>query len=164
MRPDLFSAFANLVASGVQFGQLGSVNVPAVGSFIQQLSPEARKDPSKLEAWNRVLGNMAKINLNFARVAYEGQGAVSNFERELIGSAVGDPSRDSAKNLAIKAKVLEIESRNAIEQNKLWEQSKKSMSWAQFKDSPQYKDMQRAQFYRTAKVLKLNDAKWPGDE
>ena len=164
MRPDLFSAFANLVASGVQFGQLGSVNVPAVGSFIQQLSPEARKDPAKLEAWNRVLGNMAKVNLNFARVAYEGQGAVSNFERELVGAAVGDPSRDSAKNLAIKAKVLEIESRNAIEQNKLWEQSKKTMNWTQFKESPQFKDLQRDQFYRTARVLKINDAKWPGDE
>jgi len=164
MRPDMFSAFANLVASGVQFGQLGAVNIPAVGNFIQQLSPEAKKDPTKLEAWNRVLGNMAKVNLNFARIAYQGQGAVSNFERELVGTAVGDPSRDSAKNLAIKAKVIEIEARNAMEQNKLWEQSKKNMVWSQFKESPQYKDLQRAQFYRTAKVLKLDGAKWPGDE
>jgi len=164
MRPDMFSAFANLVASGVQFGQLGAVNIPAVGNFIQQLSPEAKKDPTKLEAWNRVLGNMAKVNLNFARIAYQGQGAVSNFERELVGTAVGDPSRDSAKNLAIKAKVIEIEARNAMEQNKLWEQSKKNMVWSQFKESPQYKDLQRAQFYRTAKVLKLDGDKWPGDE
>jgi hypothetical protein len=164
MRPDMFSAFANLVASGVQFGQLGAVNIPAVGNFIQQLSPEAKKDPTKLEAWNRVLGNMAKVNLNFARIAYQGQGAVSNFERELVGTAVGDPSRDSAKNLAIKAKVIEIEARNAMEQNKLWEQSKKNMVWSQFKESPRYKDLQRAQFYRTAKVLKLDGAKWPGDE
>jgi hypothetical protein len=164
MRPGMFSAFANLVDSGVQFGQLGSLNVPGVKNFIQQLSPEVQKDPAKLDAWNRVLGNMAKVNLNFARIAYQGQGAVSNFEREMIGTAVGDPSRESAQNLAMKAKIIEVEARNAMEQNKLWEQNRNKMGWAQFKASPQFKDLQRAQYYRTAKVLKIKDAKWPGDE
>ncbi|CAB5219535.1 hypothetical protein UFOVP229_86 [uncultured Caudovirales phage] len=165
MRPGMFSAFANLVDSGVQFGQFGSLNVPGVKNFIQQLSPEVQKDPAKLDAWNRVLGNMAKVNLNFARIAYQGQGAVSNFEREMISTAIGDPSRDSAANLLMKAQVIQAESHNALEKNKLWEQNRaKNMTWTQFKESPQYKALERDQFYRTAKILKLKDAKWPGDE
>ena len=164
MQPTIWSSAANLLDTGVQIGQLGSVSIPGIKDFVQQLDPAAAKDPKKLEAWTRIIGNMAKVKLGYAQSVLKGQGAVSDNERRLIDTAVGDPSRDSAQNMLIKAKAIEVEARNAMEQNKLWEKSRDKMNWAQFKASPQYKEMQRAQFYRTAKVFKVENAKWPGDE
>jgi hypothetical protein len=37
-------------------------------------------------------------------------------------------------------------------------------SWSQFKSSPEYKDMERKQFYRTANAMRVPDAKFPGDQ
>ena len=36
--------------------------------------------------------------------------------------------------------------------------------WTKFKSSSEYKDMERKQFYRTAKAMHLPDAKFPGDQ
>jgi hypothetical protein len=164
MQPTIWSSAANLLDTGVQIGQFGSISIPGIKDFVQQLDPAAAKDPKKLEAWTRIISNMAKVKLGYAQSVLKGQGAVSDNERRLIDTAVGDPSRDSAQNMLMKAKAIEIEARNATEQNKLWEKSRDKMNWAQFKASSQYKEMQRAQFYRTAKVFKIENAKWPGDE
>jgi hypothetical protein len=95
----------------------------------------------------------------------EGQGAVSDNERRLIEQAVGDASRDSAPNMLLKAKAVELESLNSIEKNNLWNSMKGKMTWSQFTSSPQYKQQQRLQYYRTAKELRIqNPTPYPGDE
>jgi hypothetical protein len=38
------------------------------------------------------------------------------------------------------------------------------MSWSQYKSSKELADMQRNQFYRSAKTFGINDAKYPGDK
>lgn len=163
--PTVWSSVANLIDTGVQVGQFGSVSIPGVKDFVQQLDPQAAKDPKRLEAWSRVLSNMAKVKLNYAKVMLEGQGAVSDNERRLIEQAVGDASRDSATNMLLKAKAVELESLNSMEKNNLWNSMKGKMTWSQFTSSPQYKQQQRLQYYRTAKELRIqNPTPYPGGE
>jgi uncharacterized membrane protein len=108
---------------------------------------------------------MAQINLDYAQRVMKGQGAVSNFERELVERAVGDINRDSARNMMVKMKMLEIASANAQQINDKWEQAQKSgQSWQQFKSSPVYKEMKRDHYYNTAKTMQIkNPPKYPGE-
>jgi hypothetical protein len=151
--------------SGVQIGQFGSISVPGINDFLQQVDPGAKDDPKRLEAWTRITASMAQINLDYAQRVMKGQGAVSNFERELVERAVGDINRDSARNMMVKMKMLEIASYNAQQINDKWEVAQKSgQSWQQFKSSPVYKEMKREQYYNTAKTMQIkNPPKYPGE-
>lgn len=164
-RPTFASAFANALDKGVQLGQFGSLSIPVVKDLVVQLDPEVRKDPKKLEAYQRVINNISKIGLEFARAVNKGMGSMSNYERSIVEQAVGDPTRLTANNLMLKAKALELDAKNAMEKDKLWNQMNKAgMSWKEFKGSSEYKDLERKQFYRTAKVMHVPDAKFPGDQ
>jgi hypothetical protein len=164
-QPSLGSALAGLMKSGVQIGQFGSISVPGINDFLQQVDPGAKDDPKRLEAWTRITASMAQINLDYAQRVMKGQGAVSNFERELVERAVGDINRDSARNMMVKMKMLEIASANAQQINDKWEVAQKAgQSWQQFKSSPIYKEMKRDHYYNTAKVMHIkNPPKYPGD-
>lgn len=164
-KPTIFSTIMNLADKGVQVGNLGSISIPGLKDAIVQLDPEVRKDPKKLEAYQRVINNISKIGLEFARAVNKGMGSMSNYERSIVEQAVGDPTRMNANNLMMKAKALECDAKNAMEKDKLWSQMKNSgYDWAKFKSSPEYKDMERKQFYRTARAMRLPDAKFPGDQ
>lgn len=164
-RPSFASAFANAIDQGIQLGQFGSLSVPVVKDLVVQLDPEVRKDPKKMEAYQRIVNNMTRIGLEYARAVNKGMGSMSNYERSLIEKAVGDVSRLSANNLAQRAKVVELDAKNAMEQERLWKQmSAAGRSWKQFKESKEFEQMRRAQFYRTAKALNMKDAKYPGDQ
>ena len=164
-QPSLGSAIAGLMKSGVQIGQFGSISVPGINDFLQQVDPGAKDNPKRLEAWTRITASMAQINLDYAQRVMKGQGAVSNFERELVERAVGDINRDSARNMMVKMKMLEIASANAQQINDKWEQAQKSgQSWQQFKSSPVYKEMKRDHYYNTAKTMQIkNPPKYPGE-
>jgi hypothetical protein len=98
-------------------------------------------------------------------VAFEKQGAVTENERKLISTAVGDVNRTSPANLMRMAKATELEARNQMEQDSLWNQMKAAgLSWNQYKNSQELKDTQRKQFYRTAKTFGVTNAVYPGDE
>ena len=164
-KPTIFSAIMNIADKGVQVGNLGSISIPGIKDAIVQLDPEVRKDPKKLEAYQRVINNISKIGLEFARAVNKGMGSMSNYERSIVEQAVGDPTRLNANNLMMKAKALECDAKNAMEKDKLWKQMKNSgYDWTKFKNSSEYKDMERKQFYRTAKAMHLPDAKFPGDQ
>lgn len=164
-QPSLGSALAGLLKSGVQIGQFGSISVPGINDFLQQVDPGAKDNPKRLEAWTRITASMAQINLDYAQRVMKGQGAVSNFERELVERAVGDINRDSARNMMVKMKMLEIASSNAQQINDKWAEAQKAgLNWQQFKNSPTYKDIKREQYYNTAKTMQIkNPPKYPGD-
>jgi hypothetical protein len=164
-KPTIFSTILNIADKGIQVGNLGSVSIPGLKDAVIQLDPEARKDPKKLEAYQRVINNISKIGLEFARAVNKGMGAMSNYERSIVEQAVGDPTRMNANNLMMKAKALECDAKNAMEKDKLWNQMKNSgYDWTKFKSSPEFKDLERKQFYRTAKAMHIPDAKYPGDQ
>ena len=164
-QPSLGSALAGLMKSGVQIGQFGSISVPGINDFLQQVDPGAKDNPKRLEAWTRITASMAQINLDYAQRVMKGQGAVSNFERELVERAVGDINRDSARNMMVKMKMLEIASANAQQISDKWGEAQKAgLNWQQFKSSPTYKNIKREQYYNTAKTMQIkNPPNYPGD-
>jgi hypothetical protein len=157
------SAFFGLIDQGIQVGQLGTINAPGFTEAVVKMDPKA-KDPKVMDAYIRVAKDVEGLKLAYTRKVYEGQGAVSNTERELIKTAVGDVNRMSPANLMRMAKATELEARNKVDQDRLWSDMKNAgMSWRQYKSSKELADMQRNQFYRTAKTFGITDAVYPGD-
>ena len=157
------SAFLGLVDQGIQMGNIGTVNVPGFAEFVVKMDPNAR-DPAVMDAYTRVAKDLEQLKLAYTRIAFKDQGAVTENERKLISTAVGDVNRTSPANLMRMAKATELEARNQMEQDALWSQMKAAgMSWSQYKSSQELKDTQRKQFYRTAKTFGINNAVYPGD-
>ena len=158
------SAFFGLIDRGIQVGQLGTINAPGFTEAVVKMDPKA-KDPAVMDAYIRVAKDVEGLKLAYTRKVFDGQGAVSNSERDLISTAVGDVNRMSPANLMRMAKATELEARNKMEQDRLWGEMKAAgMSWSQYKSSKDLADMQRNQFYRSAKTFGINDAKYPGDK
>ena len=158
------SAVMGFVDKGIAAGTIGTINVPGFKEAVVKLDPTAR-DPKVMDAYSRVARNLEQLKLDYSRKVFKGQGAVSDNERKLIASAVGDADYTSPSNLMKIAKANELESRNQMDQDRLWSQMNKAgYSWRKFKDSPELADMKRNQFYRTAKTFGITDAKYPGDQ
>jgi len=158
------SAFFGLIDGGIQVGQLGSVNLPRFTEAVVKMDPKA-KDPAVMDAYVRVAQNVEGLKLAYTRKVFQGQGSVTENERKLISTAVGDVNHMSPANLMRMAKATELEARNKMDQDRLWTQMKDAgVSWNQFKSSPELKEMQRQQFYRTAKAFRIDNAVYPGDE
>jgi hypothetical protein len=158
------SAFFGLIDGGIQVGNMGSVNLPKFTEAVVKMDPNARK-PEVMDAYTRVAKDVEQLKLAYTRKVFDGQGAVSNNERDLISTAVGSVDRMSPANLMRMAKATELEARNRMDQDRLWSQMKDAgMSWSQYKSSPEFKDLQRKQYYRTAKAFGVENAKYPGDQ
>jgi hypothetical protein len=158
------SAFLGLVDQGIQMGNIGTVNVPGFAEFVVKMDKNA-KDPKVMDAYTRVAKDLEGLKLAYTRIAFQSQGAVTENERKLISTAVGDVNRTSPANLMRMARATELEARNQMDQDRLWNEMKAAgMSWSQFKSSPDLKEMQRKQFYRTAKAFGIENAKYPGDQ
>ena len=157
------SAFLGMVDQGISAGRIGTINVPGFADFVVKMDPKA-KTPEVMDAYARVAKDVEQLKLAYTRVAFENQGAVTENERKLIATAVGDVNRTSPANLMRMAKATELEARNQMEQDNLWSQMRNAgLSWSQFKSSQELKDTQRKQFYRTAKTFGINNAVYPGD-
>ena len=152
------SALGRVLAEGIQT-PFGSVNIPSVNAVATQLDPEAAKirDPKKREARmtaaNELARDFAYLQLNGSKVL-NGQGSVSDNERKLVASVVGDFTILTPKNVMYIAKTLELEAINAKEQKALWDaQSSRGVSWKDFKRSPEFKAQEEKQYRRTAHAL-----------
>jgi hypothetical protein len=157
------SAFFGLIDQGIQVGQLGSINAPGFVEAVVKMDPKA-KDPKIMDAYVRVAKDVEGLKLAYTRKVFEGQGAVTENERKLIDTAVGNVNRMSPANLMRMAKATELEARNKMDQDRLWSDMKNAgMTWRQYKSSKELADMQRNQFYRTAKTFGITDAVYPGD-
>lgn len=157
------SAFLGLVDKGVQAGTIGTVNMPGFKDAVVKMDPAA-KDPKVMDAYTRLAKDLEVMKLDYSRKVFKGQGAVTENERKLISSAVGDVDYMSPANLMKIAKATELEARNRADQDKLWQQMKNAgRTWSQYRDSAELKELQRAQFYRSAKTFGQTDALWPGD-
>jgi len=158
------SAFFGLIDGGIQVGNMGSVNLPKFTEAVVKMDPNAKK-PEIMDAYKRVAQDVEQLKLSYTAKVFKGQGAVTDFERRLIDTAVGDVNRMSPANLMRMAKATELEARNRMDQDRLWGQMKNAgIPWSQYKGSPELKEMQRQQFYRTAKTFGIKDAKYPGDQ
>jgi len=157
------SAFFGLIDGGIAVGNMGAINLPKFTEAVVKMDPNAKK-PEVMDAYKRVAQDVEQLKLDYTRKVFQGQGAVTENERRLIDTAVGDVNRMSPANLMRMAKATELEARNKLDQDRLWSQMKNAgLSWSQYKGSAELKELQRNQFYRTAKTFGIADAVYPGD-
>lgn len=97
--PFVLRQMENAINAG-QFGTFGVKNL-ADNLAKSQASPE------QIAKYDRMIRNLATAQLKFARVYLQGQGAVSDAERELIRDAVGSASKNPAKVLALQGKIMQ---------------------------------------------------------
>lgn len=99
-RPDVGTAILNLVNEGVR-GQGGSIQVGALEDTLRNVGlPQ-----DQIDRYRFALATMANIQLQQAKLA-AGQGAVSNFERDLFANATISP-KDNPGTILAKLSMLE---------------------------------------------------------
>lgn len=158
------SAFLNAISQGIQAGNVGSVAIPSVQELAVQLSGDLAKLSPKqrqetIDAYHRVMMSTKQIALEYTRAMFKGQGSVTENERRLIMEAIGDPSKLSPANLKRMAIAVQIEAQNAKAINQLWMKSSETMSWKEFRRSPQYMELKQKLYNRAAQALGIKDPK-----
>lgn len=99
-RPDIGTAILNLVNEGVR-SQSGSIQVGALEDTLRNVGlPQ-----EQIDRYRFALATMANIQLQQAKLA-AGQGAVSNFERDLFANATISP-KDNPGTILAKLSMLE---------------------------------------------------------
>jgi hypothetical protein len=159
------SALMNFVSQGFTL-PVGSVSISSINEIATQLDPDMMKLPPNSKARQDRMTAARQLATDFAALQLrgsaliQGQGSVSDNERRLISQAVGDYTRMTPKGILIMTKAMELEAHNVKEKQALWNSMRKTTKWQDFKSSPQYKSLEKQQFYRTANALGLPDAKW----
>lgn len=132
-RPDFGTALLNLIQEGVKSPGQTSIQVGALEDTLRNIGlPQAQIDRYRV-----ALSTMANIQLQQAKLA-AGQGAVSNFERDLFASATISPKDNPA---TILAKVGMLEARADFDGKVASALRKSKMDADDFLESPQYQQM-----------------------
>jgi hypothetical protein len=84
--PTVAAAFAKLVEKGISAGNT-TISLGGLSDAIRRATPGVTKD--ELIAVEKVGQQLAKLKLTAARTYLKGQGAVSNFERDIIADFTG---------------------------------------------------------------------------
>lgn len=104
-RPDVATAILNLVQEGVQSPGQTSIRAGALEDTLRNVGlPQ-----EQIDRYRFALATMANIQLQQAKLA-QGQGAVSNFERQLFADAVISP-RDNPGTILAKLSMMEERAR-----------------------------------------------------
>ncbi len=104
-RPDVATAILNLVQEGVQSPGQTSIRAGALEDTLRNVGlPQ-----EQIDRYRFALATMANIQLQQAKLV-QGQGAVSNFERQLFADAVISP-RDNPGTILAKLSMMEERAR-----------------------------------------------------
>lgn len=142
-RPDVASAILNVIQEGVS-SRAASIQVGALEDALRNVG--LKQD--QIDQYRFALGTMANIQLQMAKLA-QGQGAVSNFERELFASASISP-RDNPQT--ILAKLSMLEERAKFDRAVASELRKSKTSFDEFVDTPKYADLSQGYLSRAASI------------
>lgn len=165
LRPTPTSVVLNALSQGVTVGRLGSVGFPGVNEISIQMDPTVRKDPKALGAWNETVATINEVLGDYTAITNEGQGSVSDQERQLYRAAVADPTKMDAATLKVRMIATRLNYQHTEEVKDAWDAAQKAglRSYQQFKASPEFKEMQKRHFYETAKTLGVKGAEWKQD-
>lgn len=132
-RPDVGTALLNLVQEGVKSPGQTSIQVGALEDTLRNIGlPQ-----DQIDRYRFGLATMANIQLQQAKLA-AGQGAVSNFERDLFANATISP-KDNPNT--ILAKLGMLEARANFDKQAAASLRKSKMDADDFVDSPEYQRM-----------------------
>lgn len=133
-RPDVGSAILNLISEGVR-SQSGSIQVGALEDTLRNVGlPQ-----DQIDRYRFALATMANIQLQQAKLA-AGQGAVSNFERDLFANATISP-KDNPQTILAKLNMLEA--RANFDKKRASALRRSKMSADEFMESDDYDRMVR---------------------
>lgn len=133
-RPDVGTAILNLINEGVRTRQ-GSIEVGALEDTLRNVG--LKQD--QIDRYRFALSTMANIQLQQAKLA-AGQGAVSNFERDLFANATISP-KDNPKTILAKLAMLEARADFDRKRASALRRSKRSAD--DFMESDEYNNMVR---------------------
>lgn len=143
-RPGVANAFLKLAQEGVKSPGTTSIQATALEDALRDVGlPQ-----DQIDRYRFALGTMANIQLQMAKLA-QGQGAVSNFERELFASASISP-RDNPQT--ILAKLSMLEERAKFDRAIFSALRKSKMSADDFKDSEEYQRLADGYLSRVAGI------------
>jgi hypothetical protein len=132
-RPDIGTALLNLVQEGVKSPGQTSIQVGALEDTLRNVGlPQ-----DQIDRYRFALATMANIQLQQAKLA-AGQGAVSNFERDLFASATLSPKDNPG---TILAKLSMLEARANFDRQAASALRKSKMDADDFVESPEYQRM-----------------------
>lgn len=133
-RPDVGTALLNLINEGVRTRQ-GSIEVGALEDTLRNVGlPQ-----DQIDRYRFALATMANIQLQQAKLA-AGQGAVSNFERDLFANATISP-KDPPQT--ILAKLSMLEARANFDRKRASALRRSKMSADEFMETDDYDRMVR---------------------
>lgn len=132
-RPDFGTALLNLVQEGVKSPGQTSIQVGALEDTMRNIG----LSQDQIDRYRFALSTMANIQLQQAKLA-AGQGAISNFERDLFASATLSPKDNPATMLA---KLGMLEARAEFDRKAASALRKSKMDADDFVESPEYQRM-----------------------
>lgn len=143
-RPDVSSAVLNLVQEGVKSPGQTSIQVGALEDTLRNVGlPQ-----EQIDRYRFALAVMANIQLQQAKLA-AGQGAISNFERDLFANATISPKDNPA---TILAKLNMLEARAQFDRQVGAALRKSKMSVDDFRDTDQYQNMVGSYLQRVSSI------------
>ena len=159
MKPTLTSMVLNMASQGISAGRLGNIGFPGVNEYSLQMDPVARRDPQAITAWYDVTGAMNKVLADYTAIANEGQGTVSNQERQMYKDSVGDASKIDAEGLKKRILVARLNYQHTQEAYDMWNKSGLK-DFQKFKASPAFQKLQEDQYYETARALGVKNPQY----
>lgn len=128
-RPDFGSALLNLIQEGVKSPGQTSIQVGALEDSLRNIGLKQEQ----IDRYRFGLSVMANIQLQQAKLA-AGQGAISNFERDLFASATLSPKDNPG---TIMAKLSMLEARANFDRERAAALRKTKMDADEFLDTPE---------------------------
>ena len=154
-RPDVGTAILNLVNEGVR-SQSGSIQVGALEDTLRNVGlPQ-----DQIDRYRFALSTMANIQLQQAKLA-AGQGAVSNFERDLFANATISP-KDTPQ--AILSKLAMLEARADFDRRRASALRRSKMSADDFMESEDYNRIVQDYLGRVASISSNIGGKAPATQ
>lgn len=148
-RPNLMSSIGNFVSQGVQTPG-GSINFPGLQQAVTQLLPGVSQ--RDLDNIQRAAADLADMELMFSRIYFQGQGAVTQSERNIV-ARIGGGVANSPEVLRTRMNLLKERSQFDMDVNSAWEawqERNEGKSFLQFERSSTYKDLKKSYEERMA--------------
>jgi soluble lytic murein transglycosylase-like protein len=139
-QPTVAAAFAKLVEKGISAGNT-SISLSGLSDAIRRASPGVTKD--ELVAVEKASQQLAKLKLTAARTYLKGQGAVSNFERDIIADFTGsaDNSVEALKDFMAWNTMRATYDQRVGKIYKDWQRANRNKSFQDFQlDSKEYEN------------------------
>lgn len=155
-RPDVGTALLNLVQEGVKSPGQTSIQVGALEDTLRNVGlPQ-----DQIDRYRFALSTMANIQLQQAKLA-AGQGAVSNFERDLFANATLSPKDNPG---TILAKLGMLEARANFDRQASSALRKSKMDADEFVESPEYQRMVNAYLGQVSNIASNIGVKTPAKQ